>query len=89
MHDHLGGETVQAEHSYIQSCYLLCVLSPYCIQCDLPGATDSFNTPQMEDFCKENNFLSYFPTSAKEDIGINEAANSLVAQVRVKYVRIF
>ena len=53
-------------------------------KCDLPGATDSFNTSQMEDFCKENNFLSYFPTSAKEDIGINEAANSLVAQILKK-----
>ena len=80
----LGG-TVQAERSCIQSCDPLCVLSPYYIQCDLPGATDSFNTSQMEDFCKENNFLSYFPTSAKEDIGINEAANSLVAQV-YKYI---
>lgn len=49
------------------------------MQCDLPSET---NQQTMDDFCKDNSFLGYFPTSAKEDIGIGDAARSLVAEVR-------
>jgi Ras-related protein Rab-32 len=48
-------------------------------KCDLPSETPG--AQQMEDFCKENNFLAYFPTSAKEDLGISDAARCLVAQI--------
>lgn len=48
------------------------------MQCDLPSET---NQQTMDDFCKDNSFLGYFPTSAKEDIGIGDAARGLVAEV--------
>lgn len=35
----------------------------------------------MDDFCKEKGFLSWFETSAKENINIDEAARFLVGQV--------
>ena len=61
----------------------MCVLYGFyfVLQCDLPSETPP--AQQMEDFCKENNFLAYFPTSAKEDIGISDAARCLVAQVHM------
>ncbi|XP_052827171.1 EF-hand calcium-binding domain-containing protein 4B isoform X2 [Octopus bimaculoides] len=39
------------------------------------------NTEQMDDFCKEKGFLSWFETSAKENINIDEAARFLVGQI--------
>lgn len=48
------------------------------MQCDLPSET---NQQTMDDFCQDNSFLGYFPTSAKEDIGIGDAARGLVAEV--------
>jgi Ras-related protein Rab-32 len=53
-------------------------------KCDLPSETPG--AQQMEDFCKENNFLAYFPTSAKEDLGISDAARCLVAQVCARHL---
>ena len=47
-------------------------------KCDLPSET---NQQTMDDFCKDNSFLGYFPTSAKEDIGIGDAARGLVAEI--------
>ena len=35
----------------------------------------------MEEFCKEKGFVSYFETSAKENINIDEAARCLVNKV--------
>lgn len=36
----------------------------------------------MDEYCKENNFSAWFETSAKENINIDEAAKSLVTQVK-------
>jgi len=37
----------------------------------------------MNDYCKENGFLAWFATSAKENINIDEAANFLVENIIV------
>ena len=37
---------------------------------------------QLDDYCKEKGFAGWFETSAKENIGIDEAARRLVAKVR-------
>lgn len=39
------------------------------------------NSDQMEEFCKEKEFLGWFETSAKENINIDEAARFLVNQI--------
>lgn len=36
---------------------------------------------QLDDYCKEKGFAGWFETSAKENIGIDEAARCLVAKV--------
>ena len=36
---------------------------------------------QLDDYCKEKGFAGWFETSAKENIGIDEAARYLVAKV--------
>jgi hypothetical protein len=40
------------------------------------------NINQLDDYCREKSFHAWFETSAKENIGIEEAARSLVAKVR-------
>ena len=50
-------------------------------QCDLASEGFLGNVNQLDDYCKEKNFVSWFETSAKENIGIDEAARSLVAKV--------
>ena len=59
----------------VSMCYTVYL---FYMQCDLPSET---NQQTMDDFCKDNSFLGYFPTSAKEDIGIGDAARGLVAEV--------
>ncbi|XP_064653159.1 ras-related protein Rab-38-like isoform X2 [Lineus longissimus] len=39
------------------------------------------NSAQMDDYCKEKGFVSWFETSAKENINIDEAARCLVTQI--------
>ncbi len=39
------------------------------------------NTTQMNEFCAEKGFAGWFETSAKENIGIDEAAAFLVNKV--------
>ena len=39
------------------------------------------NTTQMNEYCAEKGFAGWFETSAKENIGIDEAASSLVSKV--------
>jgi len=39
------------------------------------------NVNQLDDYCRDKGFHSWFQTSAKENIGIDEAARSLVAKV--------
>lgn len=35
----------------------------------------------MEEYCKENGFLTWYETSAKENINIDEATRGLVTQI--------
>ncbi|XP_026116698.1 ras-related protein Rab-38-like [Carassius auratus] len=41
----------------------------------------SNNSLKMDQYCKENGFVGWFETSAKENININEAANFLVKRI--------
>jgi len=50
-------------------------------KCDLPKEGLVNNDSKMDDFCKKNDFLDWFETSAKEDVGINDAVNCLVKKV--------
>lgn len=50
-------------------------------KCDLASEGFLGNVNQLDDYCKEKNFVSWFETSAKENIGIDEAARSLVAKI--------
>lgn len=36
---------------------------------------------KMDEFCKENMFTAWYETSAKENVHIDDAAKTLVAQV--------
>jgi len=36
---------------------------------------------QMDQFCKDNNFVGWFETSAKEGVGIDKAAKFLISQI--------
>ena len=55
-------------------------------QCDLTSEGFLGNINQLDDYCKEKGFHDWFETSAKENVGIDEAARSLVAKVRQKEV---
>ncbi|KAH6925541.1 hypothetical protein HPB50_006889 [Hyalomma asiaticum] len=48
-------------------------------KCDL--GTLPHNARFLSDFCQEHGFAGWFPTSAKEDININEAMRCLVEEV--------
>ena len=50
-------------------------------QCDLASEGFLGNVSQLDDYCKEKGFAGWFETSAKENIGIDEAARCLVAKV--------
>jgi len=51
-------------------------------KCDIPTAPDDWSkTLNLDKFCQENGFLKGFYTSAKEDIGITDAANFLVREI--------
>jgi len=39
------------------------------------------STPQMEEYCKDKGFLRWFETSAKENLGIDDAAKCLVEKI--------
>ncbi|XP_043107138.1 ras-related protein Rab-38 [Puntigrus tetrazona] len=39
------------------------------------------NSLKMDQYCKENGFVGWFETSAKENVNINEAANFLVKHI--------
>ena len=51
------------------------------LQCDLASEGFLGNINQLDDYCREKGFHAWFETSAKENIGIEEAARSLVAKV--------
>jgi len=48
-------------------------------KCDL--AEEPLDKEMMDKFCKENNFISWFETSAKDNINIDEAGNCLVEHI--------
>lgn len=50
-------------------------------KCDQPKEDLMNNTSQIDDFCKEQGFIGWFETSAKENININEAARFLLTQI--------
>lgn len=50
-------------------------------QCDQPKEGIVNNHNKMDEFCKENQFVGWFETSARDNINIDEAANCLVAKV--------
>jgi hypothetical protein len=52
-----------------------------CKQCDLEGEGMVKNKVQMDDYCRENNFVGWYETSAKENINIDEAARCLITRV--------
>ena len=53
-----------------------------CLQCDMPKDGVVADAAKMDEFCKEQGFIGWFETSAKENIGIDEAAQFLVSKVR-------
>ena len=40
----------------------------------------------LDDYCREKGFYAWFETSAKENVGIDEAARCLVAEVSQLHV---
>eukprot|EP01119_Soliformovum_irregulare_P007902 TRINITY_DN204_c0_g1_i1.p1 TRINITY_DN204_c0_g1~~TRINITY_DN204_c0_g1_i1.p1 ORF type:complete len:148 (-),score=47.81 TRINITY_DN204_c0_g1_i1:118-531(-) len=48
-------------------------------KCDL--AEEPMDKDMMEKFCRENGFISWFETSAKENLNIDEAGNCLVEAI--------
>ncbi|XP_003388475.1 PREDICTED: ras-related protein Rab-32-like [Amphimedon queenslandica] len=50
-------------------------------KCDLASEGFLGNVGQLDDYCKEKGFAGWFETSAKENIGIDEAARCLVAKI--------
>ena len=53
------------------------------LQCDLANEGFLGNINQLDDYCREKGFHAWFETSAKENVGIDEAARCLVAKVSV------
>ncbi|CAC5394559.1 RAB32 [Mytilus coruscus] len=51
-------------------------------KCDQAKEGPVNNVSQMDDFCKENGFVGWFETSAKENINIDEAARFLVTRLK-------
>ncbi|CAG0885435.1 unnamed protein product [Cyprideis torosa] len=49
--------------------------------CDLPKDGIVADPGKMDDFCKEKGFVGWFETSAKENVGIEEAAQFLVSKI--------
>lgn len=50
-------------------------------KCDQPKEGLVNNSHQMDKFCEEKDFIKWFETSAKENIGIDEAAKFLVQKI--------
>nr|ABD65443.1 Rab32 [Suberites domuncula] len=50
-------------------------------KCDLASEGFLGNVNQLDEYCRDKNFHAWFETSAKENIGIDEAARSLVAKI--------
>ena len=50
-------------------------------KCDLAKEGICQDKRQMDKFCEDNGFIGWFETSAKDDIGIEDAAKCLVAKI--------
>ena len=51
-------------------------------KCDLAGKEGICqDRRQMDKFCEDNGFIAWFETSAKDDIGIEDAAKTLVGKI--------
>lgn len=50
-------------------------------KCDLANEGFLGNINQLDDYCREKGFHAWFETSAKENVGIDEAARCLVAKI--------
>lgn len=50
-------------------------------KCDQNSDFLTDNSLKMDQYCKENGFVGWFETSAKENVNINEAANFLVKHI--------
>ena len=55
-------------------------------QCDQVSEGLYSNTAQMNEFCAEKGFAGWFETSAKENIGIDEAASFLVNKASIYFI---
>lgn len=53
-------------------------------KCDQEKQGFCADSSKMDEFVKENDFVGWFETSAKDNINIEEAAKGLVAQVSVE-----
>jgi len=50
-------------------------------KCDIIDNKGVNNSALLDEFCKENGFIGWFATSAKDDIGINDAGNFLIKAI--------
>lgn len=53
----------------------------YLIQCDMEAEGLVRSKALMDDYCRDNNFVGWFETSAKENVNIDDAARCLVSRV--------
>jgi hypothetical protein len=44
---------------------------------------------KMDEYCKENNFVGWYETSARDNINIEESAKALVARVKKQFLMNF
>ena len=51
-------------------------------KCDQPPSDQKFNDDQfMDDLCKASGFAGYFPTSAKDNVNVEDASKFLIEKV--------
>eukprot|EP01094_Clydonella_sp_ATCC50884_P008195 TRINITY_DN174_c0_g2_i3.p2 TRINITY_DN174_c0_g2~~TRINITY_DN174_c0_g2_i3.p2 ORF type:complete len:140 (+),score=40.20 TRINITY_DN174_c0_g2_i3:351-770(+) len=48
-------------------------------KCDIPGVT--IDHQGLDDFVKKHGFIGWFPTSAQEDVNIDEAMMALIKEI--------